>query len=116
MKVWPITRRPRRPPRPPRHFSALAIACDVCGAAPGEPCAPGCCTAQDPGITGNHEDSDPAPGTPGEPCPDCHYTPSDQPCEECGANAGERCLPHCTAPFGPGGPYEHHDPADHDEQ
>jgi hypothetical protein len=48
-------------------------------------------------------------------CPECDYTPPDEPCDECGAGPGEKCLPYCTAPFGAGGPYEHHDPADHDE-
>jgi len=48
-------------------------------------------------------------------CPQCDYTPGDQPCDECGAGPGERCAPYCTAPFGPGGPYAHHDPADHDD-
>lgn len=48
-------------------------------------------------------------------CPQCDYTPSDQPCDECGVGPGERCMPYCTVPFGPGGPYEHHDPADHDD-
>lgn len=48
------------------------------------------------------------------PCPECDYTPPDEACDECGAEPGEKCLPHCTAPFGPGGPYEHHDPDDHD--
>ena len=47
-------------------------------------------------------------------CRQCDYTPSDQPCDECGAGPGERCMPYCTVPFGPGGPFEHHDPADHD--
>jgi hypothetical protein len=69
MKFWPITRRPRRPPRPPQNYSPLAITCDVCGAAPGQPCAPGCCTdAQD---TCYHTDSNPAPAPPAEPCPVC---------------------------------------------
>lgn len=40
------------------------------------------------------------------------YAPSDHDCDECGAGAGEPCLPLCTAPHGPGGPYEHDDPAD----
>ena len=49
------------------------------------------------------------------PCPECDYTPPDEACDECGAEPGEKCLPHCTAPFGTYGPYEHHDPADHDD-
>jgi hypothetical protein len=42
------------------------------------------------------------------------HTPIDEPCDECGAAPGEACLPYCTAPFGPGGPYELADPADYD--
>lgn len=49
-------------------------------------------------------------------CPACDYDAPDTACDECGAGPGEKCLPHCTAPFGPGGPYEHHDPADQDDE
>jgi hypothetical protein len=33
-------------------------------------------------------------------------------CDECGAEPGMRCEPMCTAPFGPGGPYEYMSPDD----
>ena len=35
------------------------------------------------------------------------HIPLDLECDECGAAPGEKCLPLCTAPCGPGGPYEH---------
>jgi len=48
------------------------------------------------------------------PHPPHHYTAPNIACDECGAGPGEPCLPHCLAPFAPGGPYEHHDPAECD--
>jgi hypothetical protein len=33
-------------------------------------------------------------------------------CDECGAEPGQECGPMCTAPFGPGGPYEFMSPDD----
>lgn len=33
-------------------------------------------------------------------------------CDECGAEPGQRCEPYCTAPYGPGGPYEYMSPSD----
>lgn len=33
-------------------------------------------------------------------------------CDECGAEPGEKCGPTCTAPYGPGGPYEYMSPDD----
>ncbi|GAA2039282.1 hypothetical protein GCM10009839_46460 [Catenulispora yoronensis] len=33
-------------------------------------------------------------------------------CDECGAEPGQKCGPMCTAPFGPGGPYEYMSPDD----
>lgn len=36
----------------------------------------------------------------------CEKCVNENPCDECGAEPGERCLPYCTGPFGPGGPHE----------
>ena len=44
----------------------------------------------------------------------CQKCVTDLECDECGAGAGERCTPHCTAPYGPGGPHEN-DAPDEDE-
>jgi hypothetical protein len=33
-------------------------------------------------------------------------------CGECGAEPGQKCGPMCTAPYGPGGPYEYMSPDD----
>lgn len=37
----------------------------------------------------------------------CDLCVNDATCDECGAGPGEQCLPHCTAPVGPGGPHEY---------
>jgi hypothetical protein len=39
----------------------------------------------------------------------CEKCVTDATCDECGAGPGEKCMPHCLAPYGPGGPHEHDD-------
>jgi hypothetical protein len=72
MKAWLMKFRTRRHPGPHETTDFLAVACDACGAKPGEPCAPGCCAApEDPDV----------PDDLAAPCP------------VCAAPAGVECAP-----------------------
>jgi hypothetical protein len=48
MKSWLMTFRNRHHADPHEPTGFLTVACDVCGAVPGEPCAPGCCVTPAP--------------------------------------------------------------------
>lgn len=37
----------------------------------------------------------------------CDLCVNDETCGDCGAGPGEKCMPYCLAPVGPGGPHEY---------